>query len=159
MACQFLVSQSRGRGSLLFPSGLVASLWLPDQSRVTGGGCSSVFPPRALTTSTYKTRSKNADLYYQAVERETVKMGIIARGEEGCLPTQREQSRASTLHYQATPVNICKCPFKARKPGTGSLDDLLRGRRNRIDLVVRGSHKKKECVRAGDQRGGKWLKV
>lgn len=81
-------------------------------------------------------------------------MVIMARGEEGCLPTYREQSRTA-LNYRATPVNICKRPFKARKPRTGSLDDLLRRSGNKIDLVVRSGHKKKECVWAEDQKGKK----
>lgn len=98
---------------------------------------------------------KNADLCYQAVEIETAEMVLLARGEVGCVPRCREQSRITTLHYQATPVNICKRPFKARKPRTGSLDDLLRRRRNKIDLMIRDSHKKKECVWAEDQKGGK----
>lgn len=75
------------------------------------------------------------------------------------MPTQREQSRAGTLHYQAPPVNICKRPFKAQKPGTGSLDDVLRGRRNKIDLVVRGSHKKEGVCMGRRPEVEKWLKV
>lgn len=119
------------------------------------GACSAIASPRASTASASKTRSKDAGLCYQAAEPETAEMVLEAGGEVGCLPESGEPSPRTALRYQAPPVNICKCVSRAQKPRTGSLDNLLRRRRNKIDLVVRGSHKKKEYVRAGDQKGGK----
>ena len=80
---------------LLCPAGLVPSLWSQDQSGRAGGECSAAISPPVLTAWTYKARTKTVDLYYQAVE--TAKMVIMARGEEGCLPGYREQSRTTYL--------------------------------------------------------------
>lgn len=149
--CSFLLAR------LLHCGDKTKAEWLGE---VRGGGLLSHHFSSCSHCFYLKTRTKNADLCYQAVEIETAATVLLARGEVGCVPMCREQSRITTLHYQPTPVNICKRPFKARKPRTGSLDDLLRRRRNKIDLMIRDSHKKKACEWAEDQKGGKkWLKV
>lgn len=72
--------------------------------------------------SASKTRSKDADLCYQAAEPETAEMVLEAEGEVGCLPERGAEPE------DRTPLSGSSCKYLQMRLQSSKAPDRILGR-------------------------------